>query len=129
MAEEANVNIEEVRGAGAKKEFIRLPWKVYRGNPNWVPPLENEVKFLLDEKENPFFQHSEAACFLARRNGETVGRIAAIIDRNHIKFHNEQAGFFGFFECLPDCAVARAASGQRQRAGSKNEVSRSCGAR
>ena len=108
MADGAYVNIEEVRGAGAKKEFIRFPWKVYRGNPNWVPPLESEVKFLLDEKENPFFQHSEAACFLARRNGETVGRIAAIIDRNHIKFHNEQAGFFGFFECLPDCAVARA---------------------
>ena len=108
MAAGAYVNIEEVRGAGAKKEFVRFPWKVYRENPNWVPPLESEVKFLLDEKENPFFQHAEAACFLARRNGQTVGRIAAIIDRNHIKFHNEQAGFFGFFECLPDCAVARA---------------------
>jgi GNAT superfamily N-acetyltransferase len=101
------VSIEEVMSADDKNEFIRFPWKVYQGNPCWVPPLKSDVKFLLSAKKNPFFRHAEAACFLARRNGKTVGRIAAIIDRNHIKFHNEQAGFFGFFECLPDCAVAR----------------------
>ncbi|MDO9324659.1 MAG: hypothetical protein Q7T80_06835 [Methanoregula sp.] len=101
------MNIEEVLDASGMNEFIRFPWKVYQGNPNWVPPLKSEVNFLLNKKKNPFFNHAEAACFLARRNGETVGRIAAIIDRNHIKFHNEQAGFFGFFECLPDCAIAK----------------------
>jgi GNAT superfamily N-acetyltransferase len=101
------VDIEEVNGEAGMNEFIRFPWKVYQGNPNWVPPLKRDVEFLLSEKKNPFFQHAEAACFLARKNGETVGRIAAIVDRNHIKFHNEQTGFFGFFECLPDCAVAR----------------------
>jgi len=107
MAHGENVHIEEVRGAVGRNEFIRFPWKVYQGNPHWVPPLESDVEFLLNQKKNPFFHHAEATCFLARRNGETVGRIAAIIDRNHITFHNEQAGFFGFFECLPDCAVAR----------------------
>jgi GNAT superfamily N-acetyltransferase len=101
------VDIEEVNGEAGMNEFIRFPRKVYQGNPHWVPPLKRDVEFLLSEKKNPFFQHAEAACFLARKNGETVGRIAAIIDRNHIKFHNEQTGFFGFFECLPDCAVAR----------------------
>ena len=107
MAHGGGVNIEEVKSADNKNEFIRFPWKVYQGNPHWVPPLKSDVLFLLSEKKNPFYQHAEAACFLARRNGETVGRIAAILDRNHIKFHNEQAGFFGFFECLPDCDVAR----------------------
>ena len=107
MAPDEVVSIEGVNGEGAKNEFIRFPWKVYQGYPHWVPPLESEVKFLLNQKKNPFFQHAEAAFFLARRNGETVGRIAAIIDRNHITFHHEQAGFFGFFECLPDCAIAR----------------------
>lgn len=107
MAHGECVNIEEVDGAGSKNEFIRFPWKVYQGNPHWVPPLKSEVKFLLNEEKNPFFHHAEAACFLARRNGKTVGRIAAIIDRNHINIHNEQAGFFGYFECLPDSAVAR----------------------
>ncbi len=101
------MNIEEVNDASGRNEFIRFPWKVYQGNPHWVPPLKSDVAFLLNEKKNPFFHHAEAACFLARKNGETVGRIAAIIDRNHIEFHNEPVGFFGFFECLPDCAVAR----------------------
>jgi GNAT superfamily N-acetyltransferase len=107
--------IEEVNCDGSKEEFIRFPWKVYHGNPHWVPPLKSEVQFLLNEKKNPFFQHAEAACFLARKSGETVGRIAAIIDRNYIKFHNEKAGFFGFFECLPDCAVARELLGTAAR--------------
>ncbi len=100
------MNIEQVNGAGGMNEFIRFPWKVYQGNPNWVPPLVSDVKFVLSEK-NPFFKHAEAAYFLARKNGETVGRIAAIIDRNHINIHNEQAGFFGFFECLPDVAISQ----------------------
>jgi len=100
------VKIEKIDGAGGMKEFIQFPWKVYQGNPNWIPPLLSEVKFVLSEK-NPFFQHAEAGYFLARNNGETVGRIAAIIDRNHIQIHNEQAGFFGYFECLPDLAIAQ----------------------
>lgn len=107
MAHGEFVNIEEVLCASGMNEFIRFPWKVYQGIPHWVPPLKSGVKFLLSKKKNPFFHHAESACFLARKDGVLVGRIAAIIDRNHIKFHNEQAGFFGFFECLPDCAVAR----------------------
>jgi hypothetical protein len=100
------MNIERVSDKTGLYQFIRFPWKVYRGNPNWVPPLISEMKFILGG-ENPFFHHAEAAYFLARREGEIVGRVAAIIDRNHINVHNEQAGFFGFFECLPDMAIAR----------------------
>jgi GNAT superfamily N-acetyltransferase len=99
------MTIEHVFDNAGMAEFIRFPWKVYRGNPNWVPPLVREMKFILSDK-NPFFRHAEAAFFLARKNREAVGRIAAIIDRNHINVHNEQVGFFGFFECLPDPAVA-----------------------
>lgn len=107
MAPGELVTIEAVTTAGEVNEFIRFPRKVYQGNPCWVPPLESDVKFLLSEKKNPFFEHAEAACFLAHRNGETVGRIAAIIDRNHIEIHQEKAGFFGFFECCADSDVAR----------------------
>jgi GNAT superfamily N-acetyltransferase len=80
---------------------------VYQGNPHWIPPLKNEIRSLLSETENPFFQHAEAAFFLARKDGETVGRIAAIIDRNTSSIPKERTGFFGYFECLPDGAVAR----------------------
>jgi len=99
------MQIEQVSGKSGLDQFIRFPWDVYKGNPNWVPPLLGEMKFILGGK-NPFFRHAEAAYFLARNNGEVIGRIAAIIDRNHINIHNEQAGFFGFFECLPDPSVA-----------------------
>ncbi len=101
----SSVKIEQISGAKGLDEFIRFPWKVYAGNPNWVPPLLSDVKFVLGNK-NPFFRHAEAAYFLARKNNEAVGRIAAIIDRNHIETHNEQAGFFGYFECLPDPVIA-----------------------
>jgi len=100
-----NINIERVSDKASLDQFIRFPWRVYQGNPNWVPPLLSEMKFLLGAK-NPFFHHAEAAYFLARRGNEIVGRIAAIIDRNHINIHNEQAGFFGFFECLPESVIA-----------------------
>lgn len=99
------MTIEQVSNKKDLDQFIRFPWKVYQGNRNWVPPLISEMKFILSD-ENPFFRHAEAAYFLARRNGEAVGRIAAIVDRNHINIHNEQTGFFGFFECLADVSIA-----------------------
>jgi hypothetical protein len=99
------MEIAQVADNKSMSEFIRLPWAVYEGNPNWVPPLISEMEFILGT-QNPFFHHAEAACFLARNGGTAVGRIAAIIDRNHINFHNEQTGFFGFFECMPDFHIA-----------------------
>jgi len=100
------MQIEQVSDKKGLDLFILFPWKVYQGNPNWVPPLISEMKFILGDK-NPFFHHAEAAYFLARKDGVIVGRIAAIVDRNHINIHKEQAGFFGFFECLRDVAIAQ----------------------
>ncbi len=100
------MNIERVSDKKGIEQFIRFPWTVYRGDPNWVPPLISEIRFILG-KENPFFHHAEAAYFLCRKGGEIVGRVAAIVDRNHINIHKEQTGFFGFFECLPDIEIAR----------------------
>ena len=100
------MQIEQVSDKKGLDQFILFPWKVYKGNPNWVPPLISELKFVLGDK-NPFFHHAEAAYFLARKDGDIVGRIAAIVDRNHINVHKEQAGFFGYFECLPDVSIAQ----------------------
>ncbi|RKY92462.1 N-acetyltransferase [candidate division KSB1 bacterium] len=90
------------------RRFIMLPWKLYRNDPNWVPPLIMDQKKLLDRKKNPFFAHSTAEFFLAVQNGNVVGRIAALINDNHNKFHKEQTGFFGFFESIEDYQVAYA---------------------
>ena len=90
------------------REFIRLPWTIYRKDPFWVPPLIGDMKKLLSKRLHPFFFHSDADFFLARRNGECVGRIAAILNNNHNRFHNEHIAFWGFFESVHDRNVATA---------------------
>jgi GNAT superfamily N-acetyltransferase len=87
---------------------MKLPWHLYRDNPNWVPPLLRLQRELLSPKHNPFFQHADVRLFLARRGGEVVGRISAQIDREHNSYHNEHTGFFGFLECTEDRIVAAA---------------------
>jgi hypothetical protein len=88
--------------------FVKFPWKVYKGDPNWVPPLLLEQKTTLDTKKNPFFLHSQIQNFLALRNGEAVGRISAIVDEHYNDFQNQKCGFFGFFEAINDKEVSRA---------------------
>ncbi|MEO8597395.1 MAG: N-acetyltransferase [Candidatus Solibacter sp.] len=94
-------------GKRALHDFVELPFTIYRNDKYWVPPLRIAVKELLDREKHPYYANAEVELFLARRNGEVVGRIAAIIDRNHNRFHQESAGFFGFFECVNDVTVAR----------------------
>ncbi len=89
-------------------EFIAFPWRVYRDDPYWVPPLLSEQRKLLDQGHHPFFEHAKATFFLARRNGETVGTIAAFSNYLYNDIHKDNSGFFGFFEILedPDAAAA-----------------------
>jgi hypothetical protein len=93
------------------ERFIRVPWYVNREhhpNPRWVPPLLMDRRDYLDPTKNPFFEHVTAAFWIARVNGKDVGRVAAVEDRDYIKFHGEQTGYLGMFECGDDLAVARA---------------------
>jgi hypothetical protein len=101
----------EVRPVSSKRElntFIKLPWRLYRDEPNWVPPLLMDVKKRLDRKKNPFFKHAEAQYFLAYRDEQAVGRISAHIDRNFNEFQSNAWGLFGWFECEDDPETARA---------------------
>ncbi len=98
-----------VKQVNAKKElktFITLPWKVYREDPNWVPPLISEIKERLNKEKNPFFEHADMDLFLAYKNNEVTGRIAAVLDQNHNRFHNEKIVFFGLYESLDDLSTA-----------------------
>jgi hypothetical protein len=102
------INVVAAESKSALKEFVEFPYPLYRGNPHWVPPLRIAVKELLDRKKHPFYANAEAEFFLARRDDRVVGRIAAVLDRNHNRFHEENTGFFGFFESVDDPAVAEA---------------------
>lgn len=102
----AKLSIQTLRSARELENFMALPWKIYERYPFWVPPLKQEVRETLTEK-NPFWQHAEKELFLAQMNGELVGRIAAIKDERHNQFHEESCGFFGFFECVNNAEVAK----------------------
>jgi len=102
------VEIRLVESDSDLMKFIKFQWKVYKNDPYWVPPLLMDRKKILNKKKNPFFQHASADYFLAYKDGQIVGRIAAIKNDLHNKIHEDKTGFFGFFECLNDQEVANA---------------------
>ncbi len=104
----SSVSIKVVETKADLMKFIKLQWKFYEGDPHWVPPLIMDRKKILSKEKNPFFQHGNAEYFLAEKNGELAGRIAAIKNDLHNQHHNDKVGFFGFFECVNDQEVANA---------------------
>jgi len=102
------VEIRPVKTRRDLSTFIKLPWRLYREEPNWVPPLLMDVKKRLERKKNPFFRHAEAQYFLAWRGGQAVGRISAHVDQNFNSFQDNEWGLFGWFECADDPEAARA---------------------
>jgi len=100
------VAVTQIQTQAEMLEFIKFPWRVYAGDPHWVPPLIAERKRFFNARQNPFFEHAEAAYFMARREGEPRGIIGAAIDHNYIAFQKEQAGLFGFFEVQRDYDAA-----------------------
>jgi len=93
------------------KRFIRMPDRIYADDPNWVRPLMMERLALLDRRKNPYFDHAEVAFWLAERDGATVGRISAQVDRLAEERFGERIGHFGLFESVDDPDVAAALFG------------------
>jgi hypothetical protein len=102
------VEIRPVRSKQELDTFIKLPFRLYEDEPNWVAPLVFERKQFLDRSKNPFFEHADAEYFLAYRDGRAVGRITAQVDFNLQKFQDNKWGQFGFFECEDDPEAAAA---------------------
>ncbi len=102
------VKVIPVEQSWQLKAFVDLPWKIYARDPLWVPPLKKEVARLLDPQAHPFWKFAQRRLFLAQRDGEMVGRIAAIVDQNYNRFHDERMGIWGFFECVDDPEAAAA---------------------
>ncbi|MCF7792655.1 MAG: GNAT family N-acetyltransferase [Candidatus Cloacimonetes bacterium] len=100
------INVFPVETKKDLKQFIMLPFQLYKDDPYWVAPIISEQKKFFDPKKNPYYEHSEVQLFLAEKNGEIVGRISAQTNTQHNKFHEDKVGFFGFFECINDQAVA-----------------------
>ena len=93
----SQLRIKPAEGRAGRAEFIRVPWRLYRDDPAWVPPLLLDKKLQLSPK-NPYFQHARAAFWTAWRGPTPVGRISAQIDQLHLQRYDDDCGFFGMLE-------------------------------
>jgi hypothetical protein len=102
----ASVAVQRIgRTKADLSRFFDVADRIYARDPNWVAPLRADLAKVFQD-ENPFFRHGEMQLLVATRGSEDVGRIAAILDRNHNSFHDEKACFFGYFESVNDPTVA-----------------------
>ncbi len=112
----AELLIEEIPlGSERLRDFVEVPWQLYRGDCCWTPPLKADYlgnKLLglvgLLTPRHPYHQHAEVTHFLARRDSKLLGRISAAINHRFNEYHRTQIGFFGFFETVEDFDVASA---------------------
>lgn len=104
----SEVTIQPVTTWHQRRQFLGFPQRLYRNDPNWVPPLRDQEKELVGYRPHPFYEKNRVQTFLAYRGNEVSGRIAAILNQMHIEYRGDRRGFFGFFECVDDQAVANA---------------------
>ena len=104
----SKVAVAPVTSRREQKQFVYFPWKHYEGDANWIPPLLMDHRGLLGYRHHPFHADAEMQTFLATRDGEVCGRIAAIVNHAHNRRANELRGFFGFFESIDDQQVSGA---------------------
>ena len=107
----ASVGVDPVRSRADLRRFIELPYRLYRDDPVWVPPLRLEQRQRVDPKRNPMLRHCTCELFLARRAGEAVGRVAAFVDHLAIAHWQQPIGLFGSYECVDDAGVSAALLG------------------
>ncbi len=101
-----SLQIERVQTNKQLRQFLKVPWMVYKDDPHWVPWLYHERLAAFTKGKHPFFEHAEVDFFITRREGKPVGIIAAIINHRHNEFHEENAAHFGVFEVLNDPEAA-----------------------
>jgi hypothetical protein len=94
----AEIEIRRVHTRSDRNAFVELAYRLNAGDPNWIPPLKDEVNALITPGRNPWFEHAEAAFFLATRGGQTVGRISAQVDQLVLEHMAPGLGQWGMFE-------------------------------
>jgi ribosomal protein S18 acetylase RimI-like enzyme len=87
--------------AGLRK-FIELPYRLYKNDKVWVPPLLSEVRGQFDKKLNPTLEHCQYVLFLLEHDNQIIGRISAFIDTLALETWKEPIGLFGYYECIND---------------------------
>jgi GNAT superfamily N-acetyltransferase len=101
----------EVRTVGKnradQRRFMSLLWDLYRGDEDWVPPLRQHQKELVNFRYHPFYDRNRCESFIVLKDGKTVGRILALVNVGHNERFQEKRGFFGFYECIDDSQASK----------------------
>jgi hypothetical protein len=88
------------------RDFLDLPFSIYKDIPQWVPPLLTDERLRLDQKRFPFYKHSQAGFFLALDGTRPIGRLAVLDNRRYNEFNHESTAFFYLFECEDNLEAA-----------------------
>ncbi len=96
------IEIVDTQNKAQVREFVRLPYRLYANHPQWVPPLFIDAEMQLNRSKHPFYEHSDADFWLARRDGRVVGRIGALENRRFNEYHKTKEASFYLFECEND---------------------------
>lgn len=102
------VVVRPVTSRQERRAFLLFPWRIYRDDPCWVPPILADRKARIDPQRNPFFRHGQAGLFMAWRGGSPLGTIAGAVDWEANRYLDQRIAVFGFFECVEEFEVARA---------------------
>lgn len=103
-----SVQVCEAAGRRLREIFVRFPWQIYQGDPQWVPPLLIERREFINPRKHPFYLHGAAVPLVAFQDGRPVGRVLVSDDPNYNREHQSNVGCFGMFESIDDGEVARA---------------------
>jgi len=104
------LSVEKVdtKNRGQVNRFVDLPFRLYANHPQWVPPIRSDIYMMLNRGKHPFYEHSTADFFIAVRDGQDVGRIAALENVNSNRYHDKRIAQFYLFECEDDMEAADA---------------------
>lgn len=105
---QAAIQILEVQNKSDREQFVKIPWTIFKNDPNWVPPLMMERMDAVNKDKNPYFEHAEVKLWIAFQGDTPVGRISAQVDSLVPENHGIKTGHFGFFDCIDDQTVADA---------------------
>lgn len=114
------ITLKEMTTKKEMKQFVKFPFSIYKNHKYWVPPIIKEELKVLDKNENPAFENAEARFFVALKNGQIVGRVAAIINWYEVKEQKIKKMRFGWYDVIDDIEVSRSLIDKVQEIGLQN---------
>lgn len=102
------ITIQEAKTKKELTDYIKFPFSLYKNNKYWVPPIIADELETFDKTKNPAFENAEAYFYIAYKNNQIVGRIAAIINWSEVNDQQKKKVRFGWFDVIDDIEVTKA---------------------